>query len=234
MTTIDCKNDDDQAHHGSAGSSAAGGGRRRISTCARFPEFEQGHPEGAFNIPLLHLDPPTGRCGRTLSSSPSSAPTFRPRRTMVIGCKMGGRSAAGVRDSLERRLSRTWPTCSAASAARRRWATPAGYRQGLPVEAAADAAREYEALHKKAAGAADRVIARVFHQLGAAARRRRPPIASPRPFEWGIEWLADQPLPAGDPRRRAAGRGVKPPSRTATQFYAVDAGAGLRARRRHR
>jgi hypothetical protein len=43
------------------------------------------------------------------------------------------------------------------------------------------------------------VIARVFHgwerRLAAAAIGR---VA--RPFEWGLEWLADQPLPPGDPR----------------------------------
>jgi hypothetical protein len=43
------------------------------------------------------------------------------------------------------------------------------------------------------------VIARVFHNW----ERRLASIATDRlarPFEWGTEWLADQPLPAGDPR----------------------------------
>lgn len=43
------------------------------------------------------------------------------------------------------------------------------------------------------------MIARVFHQW----ERRLASVSTDRvarPFEWGTDWLADQPLPAGDPR----------------------------------
>jgi hypothetical protein len=44
------------------------------------------------------------------------------------------------------------------------------------------------------------VIARFFHgwerRLASVSTNR-----IPRPFEWGVDWLADQRLPAGDPRR---------------------------------
>lgn len=54
------------------------------------PEFEAGHPEGAFNVPLLHMTP----------SGMQPNPDFLdvvvanfPKDTkLVVGCKAGGRS----------------------------------------------------------------------------------------------------------------------------------------------
>jgi rhodanese-related sulfurtransferase len=55
------------------------------------PEFEQGHPKGALNIPLLHH-----RDGR-MSPNPDFQrvvqSNFPQDAKLVIGCKMGGRSA---------------------------------------------------------------------------------------------------------------------------------------------
>ena len=57
------------------------------------PEFEQGHPEGAFNVPLMHADPAT----RQMRPNPDFLAVVRanfPADTkLVIGCQMGGRSA---------------------------------------------------------------------------------------------------------------------------------------------
>jgi rhodanese-related sulfurtransferase len=56
------------------------------------PEFEQAHPSGAWNIPLLHFEP-----GKGMSPNPdflqdvkAAFPTDAP---LVVGCKAGGRSA---------------------------------------------------------------------------------------------------------------------------------------------
>jgi rhodanese-related sulfurtransferase len=70
------------------------------------PEFEQGHPEGAYNVPLMHVDPET----RQMRPNPEFLDVVRanfPTDTqLVVGCQMGGRSAkaaeilatAGYRD----------------------------------------------------------------------------------------------------------------------------------------
>jgi rhodanese-related sulfurtransferase len=55
------------------------------------PEFDKGHPAGAYNIPLLHM----GAAG--MAPNPDFAAVvqkhFPKDAKLVIGCKMGGRSA---------------------------------------------------------------------------------------------------------------------------------------------
>lgn len=55
-------------------------------------EFEQGHPEGAYNVPLLDFVP-----GRGMTPNPDFLDEVRARfeaaTTLVVGCKAGGRSA---------------------------------------------------------------------------------------------------------------------------------------------
>src|SRR6266545_3971563 len=70
------------------------------------PEFEAGHPEGAYNVPLLHLDPATQQMRPNPEFVSVVRATFSPKTPIVVGCKMGGRSAqaceilstAGYRD----------------------------------------------------------------------------------------------------------------------------------------
>jgi rhodanese-related sulfurtransferase len=54
------------------------------------PEFLQGHPKGAVNIPLLHMQ------GGQMSPNPDFqkvAQAVLPKdKTLLVGCKMGGRS----------------------------------------------------------------------------------------------------------------------------------------------
>jgi rhodanese-related sulfurtransferase len=60
------------------------------------PEFEQGHPTGAFNIPLLHFQ--GGRMVPNGEFRGIVEATFPKETKLVIGCKSGGRSlqAAGL------------------------------------------------------------------------------------------------------------------------------------------
>jgi rhodanese-related sulfurtransferase len=55
------------------------------------PEFEQGHPEGAYNVPLAHLGP------GGMSPNPRFLAVverhFSKDARLVVGCKAGGRSA---------------------------------------------------------------------------------------------------------------------------------------------
>jgi rhodanese-related sulfurtransferase len=54
------------------------------------PEFESGHPEGAYNVPLAHLGP------QGMSPNPDflavMEKTFPKDSKLVVGCKTGGRS----------------------------------------------------------------------------------------------------------------------------------------------
>lgn len=73
------------------------------------PEFEQGHPNGAYNIPFLHL----GSDGMEPNPEFLAAVerTFAKDQKIVIGCKSGGRSqraaeqlaAAGFTNILDQR-----------------------------------------------------------------------------------------------------------------------------------
>jgi len=115
------------------------------------PEFEQGHPAGAFNVPLLHLDPQTGQMRPNPEFLNVVKANFPQDTTMVIGCKMGGRSqqacevlsSAGYQDVTN--VLGGWG--GAPQMGHIGW-----LQAGLPVEKEADSARAYDTLHKKAAG----------------------------------------------------------------------------------
>jgi rhodanese-related sulfurtransferase len=114
------------------------------------PEFEQGHPAGAFNVPLLHLDPATGQMRPNPDFVNVVRANFPQDMPMLIGCKMGGRSAqaceilssAGYRD-----LANVLGGFSGApQMGQAGWA-----QEGLPVETASRPAHDYAALQKKSA-----------------------------------------------------------------------------------
>ncbi len=73
------------------------------------PEFEAGHPKGAYNIPLMHATR-TGMSPNTHFME-EVAKTFPTDAKIVVGCKSGGRSVgavglmemAGYQDLLEQR-----------------------------------------------------------------------------------------------------------------------------------
>lgn len=114
------------------------------------PEFQQGHPAGAFNIPLLHVDPET----RQMRPNPEFVAVVKANfpldAPMVIGCQMGGRSqqacevlsSAGFVDVTN--VLGGWGGAP-------QMGQPGWVQAGLPVESAAEPAREYDALQKKAA-----------------------------------------------------------------------------------
>ena len=54
------------------------------------PEFEAGHPEGAFNVPLMHSQ--GGRMVANPDFQRVMTENFAPSDALLIGCKMGGRS----------------------------------------------------------------------------------------------------------------------------------------------
>jgi rhodanese-related sulfurtransferase len=58
------------------------------------PEFEQGHPEGAANVPLLHSQ--AGRMIPNPEFQQVIEANFDKEAKLVVGCKMSGRSAQAV------------------------------------------------------------------------------------------------------------------------------------------
>jgi rhodanese-related sulfurtransferase len=57
------------------------------------PEYEQGHPAGAFNVPLLHRDARTGQMAPNADFLHVIRANFTPETKLLIGCQVGGRSA---------------------------------------------------------------------------------------------------------------------------------------------
>lgn len=57
------------------------------------PEFEQGHPAGAYNLPLLHFDPATQQMQPNPEFQHVVEQRFPKDRPVIVGCKTGGRSA---------------------------------------------------------------------------------------------------------------------------------------------
>jgi rhodanese-related sulfurtransferase len=57
------------------------------------PEYENGHPEGAHNVPLLHLDSATGQMRPNPEFLAVMQANYPSDAKLLIGCQVGGRSA---------------------------------------------------------------------------------------------------------------------------------------------
>ena len=108
------------------------------------PEFEAGHPKGAFNIPLLHMGP--GGMAPNPDFLSVVQKTFAPDAKLVLGCKGGGRSlraaemlqATGFKAIVDQRAGFEGS------------AAEAGWRpRGLPTAVEADPGHAYESLTTK-------------------------------------------------------------------------------------
>ena len=60
------------------------------------PEFEQGHPAGAVNVPLLHRDEHSGQMMPNREFLDVVRANFKPDAKLLVGCHTGGRSAQAV------------------------------------------------------------------------------------------------------------------------------------------
>jgi len=117
------------------------------------PEFEEAHPAGAFNVPLLHRGP--GGMTPNPDFLAVLRATFPRDAKLVIGCLAGGRSlraaemlvADGFTDVLDQRAGFDGARNAFGQVTEPGWA-----RLDLPVEAGAPAGRAYAELEKKARG----------------------------------------------------------------------------------
>ena len=115
------------------------------------PEFHQGHAAGAFNIPLMHVDPQTRQMRPNPEFLAVVKANFSLEAPMVIGCQMGGRSQQACEILSTAGFENVANVLGGWGGAPQMGHT--GWVQaGLPVEATAEPAREYDALQKKAAG----------------------------------------------------------------------------------
>jgi rhodanese-related sulfurtransferase len=114
------------------------------------PEFEEGHPAGAFNVPLMHMGgggmTPNARFLEVMKAS------FSADAKLVVGCKAGGRSlkaaqaliGAGFTGIVDQRAG--W---EGARDAFGKVTEPGWSPAGLPTEKGAPEGRAYAALEKK-------------------------------------------------------------------------------------
>ena len=113
------------------------------------PEFEAGHPEGAYNVPILHM----GRHG--MSPNPEFLDVMQRRfakdAKLVVGCRSGGRSlqaahvlaSVGFSDVVDQRAGfEGGPDPSGRM-------EPGWRPAGLPVARQAAAGHDYEALRTR-------------------------------------------------------------------------------------
>lgn len=113
------------------------------------PEFEQGHPPGALNVPLMHLGPGGMQPNPEFSSVMQSA--FGKREKLVVGCRSGGRSRraaelllqAGFQDVVD--LAPGWEGSRDPFG---RFA-PGWSKLGLPVEAGKPEDQAYDSVKKR-------------------------------------------------------------------------------------
>ena len=118
------------------------------------PEFEAGHPTGAFNVPLLHMGP-SGMSG--MRPNPEFLDVMQkafPRDAkLVVGCQAGGRSlkaadaleAAGYTNVVDQRAGFE----GAPDPRTGRPAEPGWRPAGLPVNREAAADHTYQGLKVK-------------------------------------------------------------------------------------
>lgn len=109
------------------------------------PEFEAGHPTGAYNVPLMH----SGPAGMTPNAEFLAVvqKAFPRDARLVVGCKAGGRSARAAA-ILE---SEGYTSLADQRAGYEGNPQEAGWRpKGLPVSTAAEAGRAYDGLKSKA------------------------------------------------------------------------------------
>lgn len=115
------------------------------------PEFEAGHPEGAYNVPLLHMGPagmaPNNEFLAVMEKS------FAKDAKIVVGCQTGGRSlqaanilqSAGYANVIDQRAG-----YQGAMGPMGNLAEPGWRPKGFPTSTQAQPDHTYETLRKKA------------------------------------------------------------------------------------
>ena len=115
------------------------------------PEFDAGHPPGAYNIPIAHLTPSGMRPNPDFLEVVGS--TFDKDAKLVLGCKAGGRSLRAAEALIRAGYTRVVDQRAGFEGARDAFGQlqEAGWRPaGFAVATEALEGRSYDALAKKA------------------------------------------------------------------------------------
>ena len=114
-------------------------------------EFEGGHPEGAFNIPLKHMMP--GGMQDNGDFVPVMEAQFAKDAKVIVGCAAGGRSKAAAAILRAAGFSDVVDQCAGWGGKKDSFGATveAGWQAaGLPAAVQAESGREYAALAAKA------------------------------------------------------------------------------------
>jgi rhodanese-related sulfurtransferase len=119
------------------------------------PEFEQGHPAGAVNVPLLHRDVRTGQMMANREFLDIMRANFSSDAKLLIGCQVGGRSAQAAESLVLAGFNDVANVLGGFGGARDPMTGAVraeGWTQAaLPVETGGGAGRSYEDLRAKLA-----------------------------------------------------------------------------------
>jgi rhodanese-related sulfurtransferase len=114
------------------------------------PEFEQAHPVGAYNVPLLHLDRRTGQMIPNPDFVAVVRANFPPERPLLLGCQAGVRSFQACQLLAGAGYTNVTNVAGGFGGSHQ---GDAGWAQaGLPIETAAPEGRDYAALEMNIKG----------------------------------------------------------------------------------
>lgn len=120
------------------------------------PEYDQGHPAGALNVPLLHFDPATRQMQPNLDFLAVVKATQAADAKLLIGCQMGGRSSRAAEMLAAAGYTDVSNVLGGFGGARDRFTGEVlheGWAEaGLPVETRATSGGSYEELRAQAKG----------------------------------------------------------------------------------
>ena len=117
------------------------------------PEFEEGHPEDAFNVPVMHMTPAGMEANGDFLAVVQQI--FAADTKLVLGCKSGGRSlraaeqlkVAGFSNVVDQKAGWAGATDQFGRIAAEGWGP-----KGLPASKVTAPGHGYDALLKKAFG----------------------------------------------------------------------------------
>ena len=111
------------------------------------PEFEQGHPNGAYNVPLMHFG--AGGMEANPDFVAAVARAFSKDQRLLIGCKSGGRSKRAAEILVAAGFTNVIDQCGGYGGARGAFGqvTEAGWHaEGLPTATEAASGRSWDDL----------------------------------------------------------------------------------------
>jgi rhodanese-related sulfurtransferase len=113
------------------------------------PEYDQAHPAGAYNVPLMHMDPVTHHMRSNPDFVTVVSANFPAETPLLVGCQAGARSQTACDLLVKAGFQNVTNVLGGFGGSR---TGDIGWTQAsLPVETAADASHQYGTLEKKAA-----------------------------------------------------------------------------------